>query len=656
MRIIPALLATILCVPAFAAEPQTTMPEVVVTATRVPTPVPDIPAGVTVITRKDIETHGYNTLVQALSAVPGIRVAQSGGAGQVASVFVRGSNSSQVLVLRDGMPINDASQSSGGFNFGVDTLSDIERIEVIRGPMASLYGSGAIAGVINLISRRGHKPGLHLQGDLAGGYPAEVRGTVVASGVKGKLDYALTAESQSQRGYDYVPQRMSIHTGTPQGYRDRIGTLNLGYTPVPGTRLSLFLRGRRAIYGFNNLGSPTFDASNSNGHDDSLMGRIGVHSLLFDGTYETGLFLGGLQDDRHYTEPLHPNDPNQYSNDSRYHSRRLDLQWNNTLHLSDFFRSGPMTATDLTYGYEHTADSANVRVNSSSRGVPYSQSANASMTDDALYAGLQTTLWHRLTLTGQVRQDWVAEQAPTTWRLGASVAVPEMHTHFKAAYGTAFRAPTLFDRYGIDSYGYVGNPNLLPERAQGWEAGFSTTLPAFSRSDFVTVAATYFNEQIRNLITTVFTPQYTAANVGSAHIQGVELGLTLRPATWLTMQASYTFTDAQNADTDSRLLRRPQNSGALTLTATPIRGLTIVPELVFTGAFRDYLFDNAGFSTGSIGTSGHGLIANLTVTYTVTPHVTLYLDARNIFYSQFEPVNGYQTPGPNVLAGVRLRL
>ena len=274
-----------------------------------------------------------------------------------------------------------------------------------------------------------------------------------------------------------------------------------------------------------------------------------------------------------------------------------------------------MSATDLTYGYEHTADSAKVRVNSASSGVPYSQSANASMTDDALYAGLQTTLWHRLTVTGQVRQDWVAGHAPNHLAAGRQRGCPRRsHTHFKAAYGTAFRAPTLFDRYGVDSYGYVGNPNLLPERAQGWEAGFSTTLPAFARSDFVTVAATYFNEQIRNLITTVFTPQYTAANVGSAHIQGVELGLSLRPADWLTMQASYTFTDAQNADTGSRLLRRPQNSGAFTLTATPMPGLTIVPELVFTGAFRDYLFNNAGFSTGT-GTSGHGLIANLTVTY-----------------------------------------
>ena len=139
-----------------AAPAQDTPPtrEIVVTATRVPTPVLDIPAGVSVIDRQTIEERGYTTLTDALSAVPGVRVSQSGGPGGNASVFVRGTNSNAVLVLRDGMPLNDASDASGAFNFGVDTLADVERIEIIRGPMAALYGSGAIGGVINLISRR----------------------------------------------------------------------------------------------------------------------------------------------------------------------------------------------------------------------------------------------------------------------------------------------------------------------------------------------------------------------------------------------------------------------------------------------------------------------------------------------------------------------
>lgn len=641
---------------ALAQEPNQALHEVVVTATRVPTPIPDIPAGVSVVDRQTIETRDYNTLVEALSAIPGVRVSPSGGAGGNASIFVRGGNSNHVLVLRDGMPINDGSESSGAFNFGVDTLSDIERIEVIRGPMAALYGSGAITGVINLISRRGTQPGLHIESDLAGGYPAQVRGAVNASGIAGKFDYSLTAESQSQRGYDATPQRMSIYTGTPDGFRDRIGTLNLGYSPVPGTRLSLFVRARQAIFGFDALGSPTFDASNSTGHDDSVLGRIGITSSLLGGSLETGLFLGRLQDDRRYTELLDPRDPNQASNDSRYHSGRTDLQWNNTLYLSDFFSFAALSDAALTFGYERTQDSVRVRVNQSFFGTPFAQSADASMTTDALYTGLQGTLWRRITVTSQVRQDWVAGQTPTTWRIGGVVHAPEIDTDFKLAYGTAFRAPSLFDRFGVDSFGYMGNPALKPESASGWEAGFTTTVPAFGRPDAISFGATYFNEQVNNLIVAVFTPVNTAVNIGSAHLQGVETSLTLRPARWLTMQAAWTYTQAQNADTGSELLRRPQHTGSLDATIIPIPGLTIAPELLFTGTFQDFLIDNGGFDTGLVGTSRQGIIANLTVTYDVMPHVQVYANGRNLFYSRFEPVNGYQTPGPSFVAGVRLRL
>jgi len=645
----PALSDPALADPAFAEDiPQTR--EVVVTATRIPTPAIDIPAGVSVIDRQTIEQRGYTSLTDALSAVPGVRVSQSGGPGGNASVFVRGTNSNQVLVLRDGMPINDASDASGAFNFGVDTLADIERIEVIRGPMAALYGSGAIGGVINLISRRGHEAGFHLDGELSGGYPAQAEGHLNASGIAGPLDYSATFEAQSLRGYDTTPQRMSIYTGATDPYRDLIGTLNLGYTPVDGTRLSLLLRARRAVFGFDALGNPTFDNDNSTGHDDTLLGRVGVTSKLFGGAFETSAFLGRLQDDRHYTEALNPLDPNLTSNDSRYHSYRTDVQWNNALHLSDLMDVPALSATDLTFGFEHTADNINVQVSQAFAGFPFNQSAKASMTDDALYAGLQTTLLQRVTLTGQIRQDWVAGDAPFTWRLGAVLDVPEVATRFKAAYGTAFRAPSLFDRFGVDSFGYVGNPALKPESAQGWEAGFTTTLGPAS------FGATYFNEQIQNLIVAVFTPVNTAVNVGSAHIQGVETEFALRLADWLSLSASYTFTDAQNADTGSRLLRRPQNSAAFDATIVPLPGLTIAPELLLTGAFQDFLVDNGGNATGTIIASHHGLIANLTITYDVAPRVQLFANTRNLFASRFEPVNGFQIPGPSFFAGVRVRL
>jgi vitamin B12 transporter len=657
MRSVLTLLTIVVCGTAWADEPATNLPDVVVTATRVPTPEKDVPAGVTIIDRATIEAHAYNTLADALSQVPGLRVSPAGGAGGQASVFIRGTNSNQVLVLRDGMPITDASDATGAFNFGTDTLSDVERIEIIRGPMAALYGSGAIGGVINLISRRGTEQGLHWSGDLAGGYPALIRGSVTASGIEGPMDFALTAESQSQRGYDSEPQRDSVYADRPQGFRDRILTLNLGYTPVDGTRLSLFLRADAAHFGFDAL-QPASDFLISDGQTASLLGRIGGTTHLFDGRLETGLYVGQLQDDRRYLEPVAAADPTGMSADSRYHSYRTDVQWNNTLHLDDFLRMSALSASALTFGYEYTGDTAKVRINDGGA-FPYMSSATGTMTTNAAYAGLQTTVLQRLAVTGQVRQDWVDGNTPITWRLGGVYDLKEIATHIKVAYGTAFRAPSLFDRFGVDSFGYVGNRGLKPEQSQGWEIGFITDVPAAGRIDFATFGATWFDQRVRNLIVGVVTPVDTEVNLGSAHVHGVETEAGLHPFPWLDVHAAYTLldtaSDGQPAGEPSQLLRRPQNEASFDVTVRPLPPLQVVASVVYTGSAYDYLYDNNGNGIG-YGVGQHGLIANVTASYIVTPQVQLYLSGANIFASRFESVNGYQTPGPTVLVGVRVTL
>ena len=218
--------------------------------------------------------------------------------------------------------------------------------------------------------------------------------------MEGPIDFALTAESQSQRGYDSIPQRESVYTGTPQGFRDRILTLNLGYTPVEGTRLSLFVRADATYFGFDTLGSPTYDYSNSAGQTTSLLGRIGGTTHLFDGKLETSVFVGQLQDDRQYLEALAPADPNQASSDDRYHSYQTDVQWNNKLYLDDMINVPGLSSSVMTFGYEYTGDTAKVRVNDSSDGFPYAQ--NAVCLDDrqcclcrAADDGAETTGCHR---------------------------------------------------------------------------------------------------------------------------------------------------------------------------------------------------------------------------------------------------------------------
>jgi len=647
------LFATTILIPTLVLAQPATLPPLVVTATGIPTVLDRIPAAVTVIDRATIDARGASTLAEALQSVPGLTVVQSGGAGGNASVFIRGTNSNHVLVLRDGVPVNDPSDPGGLYNFGVDTLADIDRIEVVRGPMSSLYGSGAIGGVINLITRRGEGPP-RTTVELAAGLPAQGRLATTLSGATGKYDYSLTADARDEHGFDTTPRRQSVYTGARNPFRSAGASLDLGVTPAEGTRLSATLRGRTSTFLLDQQGFPAYDANFYRGFDSTLSGRLGLTHSMLDGAWETTLAVSRQHSDRHYREPLEPLDPNFTQSDTRYHGRRTELRWDNTFHLQD---TGPATDTALLFGATHTVDSSNSVLNASFGGFLYQNNIRASATSDAGHAGGQTTLWNRLTLTADTR----AENAryggtAATWRVGTVLALPELRSRARAATGTAFRAPSLYDLFGIDSAGYTGNPNLKPERSTGTEFGWSIDLPGPTDRDLGTFDITYFNNRVRDLIQIVYGPGFTTStsqNVSRARTQGVETSLTLRPTTWLETTTTWTWTESRDLTTNTALLRRPQNQASLSLRLTPIPDLTITPELIYSGPFRDFLIDDNGFPVGN-GRNHPGTLINLNTTYKLSPGTTLFLTGHNLTNSHFEPANGFQTPGTTIVAGARL--
>ena len=658
LRIIGATLVP-LCVPLLALAqtaglpdngpaPETVnIPETVVTATRFPTPLDQIPAGVTVITREMIENRGYVTLVDALSAVPGLRVVQSGGPGANASVFIRGTDSNQVLVLENGVPVNDPSDPNGAFNFGLNTLTGVQRIEVIRGPMSSLYGSGAIGGVINIITTPGSGPPT-ASVSVAAGLPNASQVEAGVSGASGPFDYRLDASALTQQGFDVTPQRESVYTGERDGFQNQQGSLDLGWTIVPGTRLSFYASAQHSLDGFDTLGSPAFDAPNEVGYSTSALGTLALSSQVLP-WWQTVLMASGLYDFRHYLNPLNPADPNQESNNDQYQGTRVDLQWNNTINLPD---SGPARDQTLTLGFQRTADFANDNVNDSYFGVPFVQQTEAEQISSAWHAGIQSTLWRRLTFTGSLLDDAVSAVGNAfTWRGGVVLAVPEVLTNFKLSGGTAFLAPSLFDQFGSGG-GFVGNPNLKPERSIGFEVGWNTAVPAFGQPNFVAFGVTYFHTDVKDLIETVFSPVFTTVNIGLAHLQGVESTLSFNPRKWLSADLAYTFTDARDADTGQLLLRRPENQFSANLLIRPWPTLTIAPEILYVGPFEDALVDNNGFPAGT-GLSPSGTIVNINTTWQLTPRVALYLTGSNIFDSKFEPASGFAYPGASFLLGAR---
>jgi vitamin B12 transporter len=550
-------------------------------------------------------------------------------------------------VLLDGVPLNDPSEPNAAFNFGSELLFDVDRIEVLRGPASALYGSAALGGVVNLVTRRAPPDRAFVPyGELAGGTQRTVRVGAGATGTVGAFDYLLSGQSFSTRGFNANAQRLP-DTGERDGFRGVFTTARLGWTPVEGTRIEGLLRWRQNNFGLDNVPR---DDPNYSGEDRRWYGQLRGETRLFDGAWTTGLRLAATEDRRRFTNGR--DSLSTATADDLFVGTRTTLDWGNTVRLPAL---GALTDGALGFGVTHSFEEAR-----SASGSPFFRTTvDATQHTTGGYATLQYRLVERLDLTAGLRHDATTGFTDeTTWRLGAVLAVPEVGSRLRASGGTGFAAPSLFQRFGIIGSTFRGNPELRPERSIGWEAGVETDFSAFGRPAFATTSATYFQSRIRDLIN--FNAGFnTLTNVDRARIQGVELGLTLRPAAWFETTAAWTITGAFDDTTGRRLPRRPEHVVSVTARVAPIPRVVVAPTVLFTGrspegAFASYSDQGVAFPYPR--SNPPGTVVNVTATWQAFDQAALFLEARNLGNSRFEPANGFATPGRSVLVGTRFAL
>ena len=655
-----ALLALVPLAPAWAQT--ASIPETIVTATRIPTPQERLPAATTVIDRQIIEERGYVTLADALVSVPGFNIVPSGGMGQVTSGFMRGTNSNHVLVLRDGVPMNDASHPSGAFNFGNTLLGDIERIEVVRGPVSAIYGTSAIGGVINLITRRAPADRqAQPYGELAGGTNYTARGVAGVAGTIGNTDYGVTGQSLSTRGSNAVAPRFYNNQGERDGLRSAVitarGGVNLGET-APANVLGMTRLDGLVITRENRLGQDYAprDDPNYSGDDRNWMGFLRSVTELFGGAWTTGFTLSASQDRRRYTNWPDGNDIE--TTDEYYRGRRERITFDNMLHLPD---AGFISNSNLVFGFGTENEAARSRTNSNGVYGPYSASLDKTQQNSFAYIGTQHRFWERLDITTALRQDAPEGfDGATTWRLGGVLALPEIASRLRASGGTAYRAPALEERYGSSSSDggpFRGNPDLRPERSTSWEAGIETDI-----ADGLTLSAIYFESKIRDLIKYkyLFPGPSTLENIDRAHIQGGEFGVNWRLSDSFSTRAAWSVQEARDEARDTPLKRRPRNSVSLSpriapkvdWVDVPNARLIIAPDFIYVGRQWDSVYpDNAGDSSN--GYNDGGFVFNMTASLPVTQQITAFIEARNLGNRRYEPANGFVIPGRSAILGLR---
>ncbi len=600
---------------------------IVVTAERLPIPAAAVPAAVTVLSGAALRAQGIRTVADALRTVPGATVVASGSFGAQTSLFVRGGESDYVKVLIDGVPQN---QPGGAFDFAHLTLDGVDRIEVVRGPVSVLYGSDAVAGVVQIFTR----PGTGAPHPLASLRAGTFGTTELSAGLQGGGPTLGVTLSASRFGTDGI-YRINNH------YRDMVVSGRLLWRPEPRGDLGLSLR-----FGDDVFHYPTDGAGNivdANQRQTTRGSSAGLDAGRFlSSRLEVRVNAAYHEDEVRFDDE--PDDSLDTGPFASYHSRdrirRVALGGRYNLHVG--------SGTILTGGAEVEWQRQ--------RGT----TLDTARRTGAVYAQAVTGLDRAISITAGARLEDNEQFGPhATGRAGAAWRVAA-GTRLRLSAGTGFKEPTFYENFAT---GFVrGNPKLEPEQSTSWEVGAEREVVAG-----VAVGLTYFDQRFRNLVLYSFTPvgpdSVNYINVARALARGVELTVTASVGAGRTLSAGYTrlTTRVLTGGPDpafvagQALLRRPRDVATMTL-ATPLggRGTLSVAER-YVGRRDD--FDYGAFTRVTLPPYTRTDIAGeyrLTPGRDALPGLTLTVRVENLFDTPYAEIKNFPAPRRALLVGGRL--
>jgi vitamin B12 transporter len=596
---------------------------VVVTATRIPTPESQVASSITVITADDIAAKELQTLPDVLQNVPGLNVVQTGGPGGQTSVFMRGTNSNHVKVLVDGIDVSDPSTPNDAFDFGQFLTPDIAKVEVLRGPQSGLYGSDAIGGVINVITKSGEGPA-QFTAAVEGGSFDTFNQSAGVSGSEGGFHYAANIEHFYSGATPVTPledlapgearnddRYNNVTASTKLGY-DVTDNFNLGFVGRY-TNSQLHLTGDNFTTGFP-------DTTQSEGDALEYFSRATAHLSLFDGFFEQTL---GLAYSSTSSTDASPDGPTSY-----FAGDRIKVDWQGNLKFSD--------SEILILGAEHERDEIRLPV-------------SAGTDIDSGYAELQSTFTENFFNTISLRYDDNDRfGSKVTYRVAPAYLIAATGTKLKASVGTGFKAPTLSELFeSFPSFGFFANPNLRPETSIGYDAGFEQSV----FSDAVQFGATYFHNDIKNLIddNATFT---SYANIGKAETDGVEAFIAYQPIETVNLRADYTYTEANDEIAHLELERRPKNKVSVDARWHATAALSFDVDVLYVSSWTDA--DREGFIENARW-PGY-TAADIAVNYDVNDMFTVYGRVANIADEDYQDPRGFLRPGRGFYAGIKAKI
>ena len=525
--------------------------EIIVTAAnRTETTLDRVGQALSVVDLAEIERRQTQNVADILRTLPGVTIARNGAIGGVTSVFIRGAESDQTVALIDGVKLNDPSSVGGGFNFGNLMTGNIERIEVLRGSQSVLWGSQAIAGVVNMVTRR---PTEELQINARGeyGFRDTVNLVANASGKTGPLSASVGAGWFRTDGISNFAESRGATERDPY---ENVGA-NANFNLAISDAISLDARGwySRGKLNLDGFAPPTFAFGDTNEESVTreIVGYTGLNAALFDGRFRNRIGFA-LTDTNRRNTSLDGPPTETFRGEGR--NERIEYQG-----IVDIAKGW-----EATFGVEQEMSS----FASSSFGAP-ATIGRARLY--SAYAQVVGTLTEGFTLTGGLRHDDHDRfGGATTFGTSAVYNLAATGTTLRASYAEGFKVPSLFQLQSD-----FGNTALAPERSQGWDAGITQSLV----DGRIELSATYFERDSEDLIIFIGCfgvtspicnnrPFGTYDNVGLARARGAEFAVTMRPTDALGVQFTHGVVDTRNrsvgsADFNRRLQRRPENSSSL---------------------------------------------------------------------------------------------
>jgi len=597
------------------------LPQVVITASRITEPLAEVTSDAIIITKEEIEKMNAHFVTEVLRTIPGIYVKQLGSPGKQASVFLKTSTKSgDLLVMIDGIKVN--SPTTGDFDFSSLSVDEIERIEIINGPQSTLYGSEAMAGVINIITKKGKgKPRMNLS--LEGGSYGTYKPAFNLSGGTEKIDYRVTTFYYKNDGFSAYKDG-----DEKDGYKNAFISGKFGFRPCG--KLELEFLGRY-YYARNEIDFGTEDGLSIYKDDPDCIQRN--YHLLISGKLKLYLTSNWKQiltvsKVRNLIKTSDPDDVFKWYS-SKIVPAIYILDWQHNLFLSKNFI--------FIIGTEYRKEKGKYEG---------STTYDEDIENKAIYMNSKIKLLNNnLILNGGIRYDnHQTFGKKTTYRIGFLYNIMPYALKIKANYGTAFKAPTLNDLFWPNTGWAMGNPDLKSEKSWAWNARIEKNF----LNEKIKFSLSFFYQKYKNLIQwTPISPEswiWKPQNIGKANIKGSELSFTFTLSKNFIIRSGYTYIDTENEKNNKYLIYKPMHKFSVS-GEYKINDFSLFAEYIYTGERYNDVNNQEKLKSYSL--------INLSAEYKLNKYLKLFGRIDNLFNSDYEEVKNYGTPDCSFYTGIK---